>query len=369
MPVQIVDLNKEFLEIGQEINDAISRVLKSGSFILGDELMEFESEFSHYLNAKYAVGVNSGSDALYLGLKALGIGAGDEVITVSHTFVSTVDAIERNGARPVFVDVDPRTYCMDTAQVGEKVTRRTKAIIPVHIYGHAADMGPLIELSEDHGLSIIEDACQAHGGEYKGKKLGSIGNIGAFSFYPTKNLGAYGDCGMITTNDPAIAEKLRMIRNYGQVKKYYHDFVGVNSRLDELQAAILRVKLKYLDMWNERRRALAKTYGRLLSGTDTLLPIEESYAKHVYYTYVVQHKNRDEVQRRLRENGIQTLVHYPVPVHLQKAYVGYSKANLPCTEKICDKILSLPMNPWLRVEDLEKVASVLSDMGKTRVKL
>lgn len=362
MPVPMVDLNKEFLEIGHEINGAINRVMASGSFILGDETTRFEEEFSRYVSTDHAVGVNSGSDALYLGLKALGVGKGDEVITVSHTFISTVDAIVRNGARPIFVDIDPDTYCMDASAVRERITKKTKAILPVHLYGHAVDMSLLLELSEEHGLHIIEDACQAHGGEYKGKKLGSIGSIGSFSFYPTKNLGAYGDCGMITTNDKEIAEKLRMLRNYGQPKKYYHDFIGVNSRLDEIQAAILSAKLKHLDDWNEKRRSLAKTYGKLLSGVGVTLPVERDYAKHVYYVYVIRCKERDGLQLHLREKGIHTLIHYPVPVHMQRAYKNFrNQASLPQTVKICGEILSLPMNPWMNDEDVEQVCSLVSD--------
>ena len=263
-----VDLRKERVEIQQEIKEAVERVFESGRFVLGDEGAAFETEFSSYIGAKYGIGVNSGSDALFLALKALGIDKNSEVITVSHTFVSTVDGIARCGAKPVFVDVEPDTYCINTAKIEEKITERTKAILPVHLYGHPADLDEVLKIAKQYDLSVVEDACQAHGTEYKGKKVGSFGTVGCFSFYPVKNLGVYGDGGMVTTNDSSLAEKIRLLRNYGQSKKYYHDVVGINSRLDELQAAILRVKLSRLDEWNEKRRRLAELYKETLRQTD-----------------------------------------------------------------------------------------------------
>lgn len=360
--IKMFDFEREYKEIGKEVRKAIIKVFKIGQFILGEEVVNFEKEFSSYIGAKYGIGVNSGSDALYLAVKSLGIGIGDEVITVSHTFVSTIDAIVRNGAKPVFVDVDPETYTMDTTQIQDKITGRTKAIIPVHLYGHSADMNSINEIAKKNNLFVIEDACQAHGSEYKGKKVGSIGNIACFSFYPTKNLGAYGDGGMIVTNSEEIAKRLKMLMNYGQSKKYFHDFVGVNSRLDEIQAAILRVKLRHLDEWNEKRRKIAKLYDNLLKDSNFILPIEKDYAKHVYHLFVIRSRNRDELQQYLLKNGIQTQIHYPTPVHKQKAYLNLGiKAILKNTESIVSEILSLPMNQWLANEEIEIVARKLRE--------
>jgi dTDP-4-amino-4,6-dideoxygalactose transaminase len=357
MMINIVDLHKEYAEISQEINRTFQRVVKSGWFILGEEVERFEEEFSKYIGTKYAIGVNSGSDALLLALQALGIGKGDEVITVSHTFISTADAIVRNGAKPVFVDIDPDTYCIDVTKIEERITKRTKAIIPVHLYGHPADMQPIVEIARKYKLSVIEDACQAHGAEYKGKRAGSIGDIGCFSFYPIKNLGAYGDGGMAVTDNQELATRLGMLRNYGQSKKYYHDFIGVNSRLDELQAAILRVKLRHLDEWNEKRRKAARLYDKLLKDAGLIVPTEKEYAKHVYHLYVIRCSEREKLRQHLLENDIQTQIHYPIPVHKQKAYLSLAaNTNLPVTEKICQEIISLPMHPFLRDEEIYAVA-------------
>ncbi|AEA46579.1 DegT/DnrJ/EryC1/StrS family aminotransferase [Archaeoglobus veneficus] len=360
--IPFVDLKREYQEIKEEIDQAIQRVLERGWFILGEELEAFEKEFSSYIGAKYGIGVNSGSDALYLGVKALGIGKGDEVITVSHTFISTVDAIVRNGAKPVFVDIDPETYTIDVSQIEKKITERTKAILPVHLYGHPADMGSIMEIGEKYSLFVIEDACQAHGAEYNGKKVGSIGDIGCFSFYPTKNLGAYGDGGIVVTNDDELANKLRTLRNYGSSKKYYHEFVGVNSRLDEIQAAILRVKLKYLEEWNEKRRNIARLYNEFLESSDLVTPTEKEYAKHVYHLYVIRYKERDKLQQNLLKCGIQTQIHYPIPMHRQKAYLELEyNTSLPVTEKICNEILSLPMHPWLREEEIRRISNCIGE--------
>ena len=358
--IPFIDLRREYQEIKNEIYQAIQRVLESGWFILGEELKRFEEEFAEYIGVKYGIGVNSGSDALYLAIKVLGIGRGDEVITVSHTFISTVDAIVRNGAKPVFVDIDPGTYTIDVSKIEEKITERTKAIIPVHLYGHPADMDPIMEIAEKYGLYVIEDACQAHGAEYKGRKVGSIGHIGCFSFYPVKNLGAYGDAGMVVTNNEELAEKLRTIRNYGSSKKYHHDFVGVNSRLDEIQAAVLRVKLRHLDEWNEKRRKIAKLYNELLENTEIITPIEKEWAKHVYHLYVIRHKERDKLQKYLKENGIKTQIHYPVPVHKQRAYLDLGiNEYLLITERICNEILSLPMYPWFEEGEIEYISEII----------
>jgi len=355
--VSFVGLKREYAEINEEITQAIQRTLKSGWFILGEEIERFEEEFTNYIGAKYGVSMNSGSDALFFALKVLGIGKGDEVITVSHTFISTVDAIVRNGAKPVFIDIEPETYCIDVTKIEEKITGRTKAILPVHLYGHPANMDEIVKISQKYHLSIIEDACQAHGTEYKGKKVGGIGDIGCFSFYPTKNMGAYGDAGMIITNNEELADKLKMMRNYGSSKKYYHEFVGANSRLDEIQAAVLRVKLKYLDEWNEKRRRIAELYNQFFDGSKTVTPVEKKYAKHVYYLYIVRCKKRDKLQKYLLNKGIQTMIHYPIPVHMQKAYLklGY-KINLPVTERTSTEILSLPLHPWLNKKEVSLIS-------------
>lgn len=357
--IPFVDLKREYLEIKGEINEAIQRVIEKGTFILGEEVEKFEEEFSSYIGVKYGVSVNSGSDALFLTLKALGINKGDEVITVSHTFIATVDAITRNEAIPVFVDINPETYCIDAEKIEEKITKNTKAILPVHIYGHPADMDPILEVAQAHDLYVIEDACQAHGAEYKGRKAGSIGDAGCFSFYPIKNLGAYGDGGIIVTNNEELATKLRVLRNHGQQQKYHHNLVGVNSRLDEIQAAILRVKLKHLDEWNSRRRENAKLYNELLVDTEITTPAEKN-AKHAYHLYVIRCKERDKLQQHLLKNEVQTLMHYPIPVHKQRAYSNFSLSyNLPVTEKICKEILSLPMFPQLTKREVEHVATAI----------
>jgi dTDP-4-amino-4,6-dideoxygalactose transaminase len=360
--IPFIDLRREHTEIKSEINQAISSVLDSGLFILGDQVNEFEVAFSKYIGTKHGISVNSGSDALFLSLKALGIGEGSEVITVSHTFVSTVDSVVRCGAKPVFVDVEPDTYCINTAKIEEKITERTKVILPVHLYGHPANMDEILKIAKKHDLSVVEDACQAHGAEYKGKKAGSLGDVGCFSFYPVKNLGACGDGGIVTTSDSSLAERVKLLRNYGQSKKYYHDLVGINSRLDELQAAILRLKLSRLDEWNEKRRRLAELYKEILGQTDVVLPSERTYAKHVYHLFVIRLAGRDNCQRFLQKSGIQTQIHYPIPVHKQEAYAAYAGTkDLAITQKICNEILSLPLYPSLTEEEVTYTARVIKD--------
>jgi dTDP-4-amino-4,6-dideoxygalactose transaminase len=355
-------LRNDRVEIQHEISEAIRRVFNSGRFVLGDEGAAFETEFSSYVGAKYGIGVNSGSDALFLALKALGIDKNSEVITVSHTFVSTVDSIARCGATPVFVDVEPDTYCIDTAKIEEKITERTKAILPVHLYGHPAHLDEVLKIATHYDLSIVEDACQAHGAEYKGKRVGSFGDVACFSFYPAKNLGACGDGGMVTTNESSLAERIKLLRNYGQSRKYHHDLVGINSRLDELQAAILRVKLSRLDEWIETRRRLAELYKELLEHADVVLPFENTYAKHAYHLFVVRLAERDKCQRLLQKKGIQTLIHYPIPVHKQKAYTGFESAkDLSVTEVICNEILSLPLYPSLTDEEVTYIVQETKD--------
>jgi len=360
--IGMINLKREYAEIQQEIDEAIKRVLESGYFIGGNECKEFEKDFSRYVGSIHCIGVNSGSDALYLAIKALNIGKGDEVITVSHTFISTADAVFRNGAKVIFADIQPDTYCIDPDQVKKKINKKTRAIMPVHLYGHPADMTPILELAQDHDLIVIEDASQAHGARYNGRMVGSLGRIGCFSSYPTKNLGAYGDAGMIVTDDDELALKLAQYRNYGSVNKYHHDFVGMNSRLDEIQAAILRVKLKHLEEWNNRRRQIAKNYNVLLADTKLILPVEKDYAKHVYHQYVVRSEQRDRIMKKLQARGINTLIHYPIPVHLQKAYsdLGY-KMKLRVTETTMKAIFSIPIYPQLTDEEAELVVHAIDE--------
>lgn len=358
--IGLVDLKREYCSIGTEVSEAVENVMAGGLYVLGDISRRFEGEFARYVGTKYAVGVNSGSDALILAIKALGIGAGDEVLTVSHTFISTVDAIVKNGATPVFIDVDPDTCCMDESQVEEKITPRTKAILPVHIYGQAAAMGAIREIADQHGLRVIEDACQAHGAEQHGRKAGTFGDASCFSFYPTKNLGAYGDGGIVLTDDESLYEQLKMLRNYGQQRKYYHEFIGYNSRLDEIQAAILGVKLKHLDGWNEKRRRLARLYDEQLEGSGVILPVEREGNKHVYYVYAIRSRDREHLQQYLTGHGIQTQVHYPVPVHRQSAYQTLANTySLPVTEQVSRETLSLPMHPWLSDEEVISIAETV----------
>jgi dTDP-4-amino-4,6-dideoxygalactose transaminase len=353
---------REHAEVQKEVSEATERVFESGRFVLADEGAAFETEFSRYIGAKYGIGVNSGSDALFLALKALGIDENSEVITVSHTFVSTVDGIVRCGAKPVFVDVDPDTYCIDTAKIEERITERTKVILPVHLYGHPVHLDEVLKIATQYDLSVVEDACQAHGAEYKGRKVGSIGDVACFSFYPVKNLGAYGDGGIVTTNESSLAERIKLLRNYGQSKKYHHDLVGINSRLDELQAAILRVKLSRLDEWNKKRRRFAELYKELLEYTDVVLPFESTYAKHAYHLFVIRLAERDKCQQLLQKRGIQTQIHYPIPVHKQKAYTEFENAkDLSVTEVICNEILSLPLYPSLTDEEVTYIAGATKD--------
>jgi dTDP-4-amino-4,6-dideoxygalactose transaminase len=361
--IKFVDLAREYSQIRKEVMVAIQRVLDRQTFILGQETEMFEHEFSKYVGTEYGIGVNSGSDALFLAVRALGVGRDDEVVTVSHTFISTVDAITRNEARPVLVDIDPESCTLDVSQLENAISSKTRAIVPVHLYGHPADMDPVLEVAEKHGLYVIEDASQAHGAQYKGKKVGALGDLGCFSFYPSKNLGGYGDSGMIVTEDRELAEKLRMLRNYGQPKKYHHEMVGVNSRMDEIQAAILRVKLKRLDNWNENRRLAARLYNELLSRSGVVTPIERYYAKHVYHLYVIRSNKREELQSHLSAKGIQTQVHYPVPVHRQKPYLdSASEVSLPVTERICNEVLSLPMHPWLTEDEVSSIVKAIREL-------
>jgi len=359
--IPVVDLKRQYQGLRNEIDQAISEVIESGQFITGENVRRFEEEFARYCGVSHGVGVASGSDALVLALRALGIGKGDEVITVSFTFVSTVDAIVRNNAKPVFADVNERNYNIDVNHVPHLITKRTRAIIAVHLYGHPAEMRSLRRIADEKGLFLVEDAAQAHGALFDGKKVGAFGEASCFSFYPSKNLGAYGDAGMVVTNDAELAAKIRMLREYGQTSKYRHEVVGFNSRLDEIQAAILRVKLKHLDKWNEMRRTNAKTYSDILAGLadrgKLTLPVEEIYAKHVFHTYTIQVRKRAGLREHLLGDGIQTAIHYPLPVHMQKAYstLESAKKRLPVSERLSRRVLSLPMFPELTGEEIQTI--------------
>jgi dTDP-4-amino-4,6-dideoxygalactose transaminase len=357
--IPVVDLKRQYNSIKGDIDKAINEVLKSGWFILGENVKKFENEFARYCGAKFGIGVASGTDALQLALRAYDIGTNDEVITVSNTAFPTAVAISYAGAKPIFVDID-QAYTIDVSKVEEWITGRTKAILPVHLYGQPADMGPLTELAEKHGLKIIEDACQAHGAKYNGKKVGSLGDVGCFSFYPTKNLGAYGDGGMVVTNDGKTAEKLRLLRDYGQTERYRHAIKGYSSRLDEIQAAILRVKLKKLDRWNNARRRNARLYNKMLEGK-VITPTERANSKHVYHLYVIRTEHRDKLREWLKAKGVLTDIHYPTPIHLQEAYadLGLRKGSLPITEQYAKEILSLPMYPELTEREMLHVADAI----------
>ena len=354
MKVPFVDLQSQYRALAAEVLPAITHVMERAAFVLGQEVSDFEKDFARFCGRKECVGVASGCDALLWALKACGIGPGDEVITVANTYIATALAISFAGAKPVLVDCREDTYEIDPDAVRRAVTPATKAILPVHLYGHPADMDPILEIAREHGLKVIEDTAQAHGATYHGRPCGSMGDVGCFSFYPGKNLGAYGDGGAVATDDPQIAEKVRMYRNYGQPKKYYHDLIGWNSRLDTLQAAVLGVKLKHLESWNEARRQHAKRYCELLKDLPIVLPIESAGCRHVYHLFVIRCKDRDGLVDFLGKKDVSCVIHYPVPIHLQKAYadLGYSAGAFPVTERVTKEIVSLPMYPELTEEQI-----------------
>jgi len=397
MIVPFLDLKSQYQSIKDEISVAIQQVLDSTAFAGGPFVAQFEKQFAEFCGCKHAIGVGSGTDALWLTLIALGIGEGDEVITVPNTFIATAEAISFCGAKPVFVDVDEKTYNMDPNKLEDYLKKRfkekgsrkkekdprnnkpgslhlspltfhlapkPKAVIPVHLFGQPADMDPILEIAGRYDLLVIEDACQAHGAEYKGKKAGSIGAAGCFSFYPGKNLGAYGEAGAVGTNDDALAEKIKMLRDHGQTKKYYHDWIGWNARMDGFQGAVLRVKLKHLPAWNDARRHHARKYNELLAGADAIhAPREAAYAKHIYHIYALRAPNRDELISSLAAKGISCGIHYPVPIHLQEAYrsLGLKKGSFPAAEKSAKEFLSLPMYPELTDEQIEYVAEQVKE--------
>jgi len=360
--VPFVDLKQQYTSIKSEVDAAIARVIENTSFILGPEVRAFEAAFAEYIGARACIAVNSGTAALQLALMAAGIGAGDEVIVPSFTFFATAEAVSVLGATPVFVDVDPVSYTVTAAAIERAITPRTRALIPVHLYGQAADLDPILKLAKKHNLHVIEDAAQAHGAEYKRKRVGALGRAGCFSFYPSKNLGAYGEAGAVVTNDEELAKRLRLLRDHGSTSKYAHAIVGYNFRMEEIQAAVLNVKLRHLNDWNDARRARAARYNALLSSAGLVLPAEMDYARHVYHVYAVQSQNRDELQKRLTAAGVQTGVHYPIPIHLQPAYasLGYKGGELPVTENLAERALSLPMFPELSDEQIGRVAEVLT---------
>jgi len=368
MRVPFVNLALLHRDLKEELEEVFSRVLQNSSFILGPEVERFEQDFAAYCGTKYCVAVSSGTAALHLTLASLGIGAGDEVITVPHTFIATAEAISAVGATPVFVDIDPQSFCMDAMLLEAAITERTRAIIPVHLYGQMADMDPIRAVAARYGLPVVEDACQAHGAEYKSQKAGSLGVAGCFSFYPGKNLGACGEGGAVTTDDAELAQKLRMWRDHGSRKKYEHQFAGLNMRMDGLQGGILAVKLRYLDRWNEERREIARQYASALDGTSVIPPVEMSYGRHVYHLYVVQTDDRDALRQQLAELEIESGLHYPIPLHLQDAYrsLGYKRGDFPVTEHVKDRILSLPIYPEIAVDVVDRVIAGIGENCNVR---
>jgi dTDP-4-amino-4,6-dideoxygalactose transaminase len=368
MNIPLIDLTLQHCNLRDEINAAIQGVLDRADFILGQDVSKLEEEFAAYCGVKYAVGLDSGLSALELSLRALGIGPGHEVIVPAHTFTATAASVTLAGATPVFVDVDPETWNIDPTRIEDAITPHTRAIIPVHLYGLPADMNMILGMAEKYHLVVVEDACQAHGAKYKGKRTGSMGNTAAFSFYPTKNLGGCGDGGMVTTNDAKVAETIRALRNCGQSSKNVHALTPFNHRLDSLQAAILRVKLHYLDEWVESRRRLAALYNQLLPDT-VIKPVEPPGYHHVYHLYVIRSQERDALQAHLKEHGVGTAIHYPIPVHLQPFYSnGVDKrGRFPVAEKICKEILSLPMYPELTKEQINHVVANIREFMTEKV--
>lgn len=362
MPIPFFDLKKQYESIKAEIDGATRRVLASGMFILGQETEAFETEFAEYLGAKHAVGVNSGTDALHLAIRALGIGKGDEVITVPNTAVATVSAIEMAGATPVLCDVRADSMTMDADSFATVITDKTRAVIPVHLFGQAAELDAIIGIARQYRLAIIEDCAQAHGAKYQGQLVGTFGDIAAFSFYPTKNLGAYGDGGAVVTNDERLYDKLKLLRQYGWRSRYESEISGVNTRLDEMQAAVLRVKLKHLDAWNAARRERAAVYTEMMPNKRVTSPVEMPYGEHVYHLYVVQCAMRDYLSAFLKEREIGTAIQYPTPIHLQQAYQQLAPAgSLPVAEKLAREIVSLPLYPELPLVDVHTVAEALRE--------
>lgn len=359
--IPFLDLKAQHQQIKREVDAAVSHVMDSAQFVLGPDVAAFEERFAAYSNVKHCVALNTGTSALHLALLATGVGPGDEVITVSMTFVATTAAILYCGAKPVFVDVDPRTWNMDPNLVEAAITPRTKAIMPVHLHGLMADMDPIIDIARRHKLVVIEDAAQSHGSEYKGCRAGSMSDVAGFSFYPGKNLGAYGEGGAAVTDNPDLAHRMRLLRDWGQESKYNHVVPGYNYRMDGIQGAVLRVKMNYIEAWTEARRAVASQYDRLLAGNRYGIPAPPRHCRHVYHVYAVQVPERDRVQKALQAAGVGTGIHYPIPVHLQKAYanLGYGPGDLPITEALANRFLSLPIYAELRPEQVAEIVRKL----------
>ncbi len=360
--IRFVNLKAQYNSIKGEINKAIQEVLDSTNFVLGEQLKSFEKEFADFCNAKYCIGLNSGTSALHLALLAKGIGEGDEIITTPNTFIATCEAISYTGAIPKLVDIDKETYNIDTKKLENAISKRTKAIIPVHLYGQPAEMKEIMEIAEKHNLIVIEDSCQAHGAEHYDKRM-PFSDIGCFSFYPGKNLGAYGEGGAIVSNEKEFDEIIRAYRDHGQVKRHVHKYIGYNYRFDEIQAAILRVKLRHLNKWIEMRRKNASIYNEVLKDCNVVVPNERSYNKHVYHLYVIRVNQRQKLIEHLNSKGIQTGIHYPTPIHLQEAYsyINYRKGSFPIAEKYANEILSLPMFPELKEEEIKIVTKEIKD--------
>lgn len=362
MKIQLVDLARQFETIEGELRSAINQVLRRCDFVMGEDVARFEEEFAAFCGARFAVGVSSGTDALMLALRALGIGPGCEVITVPFTFAATVEAILTVGAHPIFVDINPDTGVLDPRQLERKLTSRTKAILPVHLYGFPCDWEAISDFAQNHGLLLIEDASQAHGAEFQGRRVGSLGHAAAFSFYPGKNLGAYGEAGAVVTSDPRVLERVRLMRNHGSPDKYRHTMLGWNLRLDSLQAAVLRVKLRHLTEWNARRRCVAEMYTRTLSGVEGIrLPVPCAYGREVFHFYVVRSEQRDQIQNELKAKAIASGIHYPIPLHLQDAFaeLGYRAGDFPASEAWAQEVISLPTFPELREDEITEVVECI----------
>jgi dTDP-4-amino-4,6-dideoxygalactose transaminase len=361
MSVPFIDFTKQNQLIKDEVDAGFKRVVEKSSFIMGPDVKKFEEEFAAYCGVKYAAGVNSGTDALYMAMSALGIGPGDEVILPTYTFIATALCVSYTGAKVKFIEIEEETYNIDPRQLAKLITKKTKAIIPVHLYGQMADMTELLAIADKHGVPVVEDACQAHGTRYKGKRSGSMGKAGCFSFYPTKGLGAWGDGGIVVTNDEKVNHMVTMLRDYGRTDRYAHTMKGHNSRLDTMQAVVLSAKLKHLDEWNEMRKKVAAVYAKEFQGTGVVIPRNAPDREHVYQTYAVRVKNREKVMEGLKAKGVSSLIHYPIPIHMQEAYAdhGYKAGDFPLSEKITSEILSLPMFPHMTAEQVKEVAQAV----------
>ena len=366
--VPYFDLKLQYTGLREEILAALDRVCQNASFILGEEVAEFEKEFAAYCETKYCVALNTGTSALHLALLAAGVRTGDEVVTTPNTFIATAEAISYTGAKPVFVDVEPATTNIDPRQIERAITGKTKAIMPVHLYGRPADLEAILEIAKRLRLVVIEDACQAHGARYRGKRVGGFGQSAAFSFYPGKNLGAYGEGGALTTNDEHVAQFARAMRDHGQARRYFHDYIGYNYRMDGFQGAVLRVKLRHLDEWTAKRQEYCRLYRQLLTDACVEIPEDDPRNESVYHLFVVYVESRDTVRAALEAKGIQSAIHYPMPLHLQKACaaLGYGRGSFPHAERVCDRVISLPLFPEMKAEQVEYVAKTLAGIVGTR---